>query len=492
MNNILKLGVIITMIILLVCSVVGCQNTPKQKVIQSKGGDLNDVINALPTEEYVVEVPATWKHRLSSRDGLVFVEIDADIELPEIDEYPIVQVEKIDLTEAWLKDFIIRLSNGKKVYDYKDENKYTKHEIEEIIISLKRELADLTSGSNSGDTTEQERIELLREKEAIIATWEEYYKEAPEVFEHKEKIVKYSPDNNGTLQFYGSVDLGKNEMAYVNVSKTDEGGYVIINNRDDNVGELVGSSTILSNLNNITTSVDDAINVGKDFLKMLGEDDFEPALILSGYMRDLNNLNAKMDELPQCYHIYFTRSVEGVHTTYRNTKMDAFLLNGRMSEKIAVMEQYAPFWPQESIEMLITDSGVNYFRWEMPTKQTEVLSSNVQVLPFDEIQRIFEEQMLIEGIWTNPADANIISREIVINKVVLGMMQVRQKDTYDGLIMIPTWNFYGYENCKYEEHTESIVSLDKNNLYAAERFEGHSFLTINAIDGSIINPVLGY
>lgn len=481
------------MLSLLALLPLGCQKTPEHNTVPNKGENtLNDAIAESPVETNVISAPEIWQHEFGSKDGTFSIVIDASVELPETTYYPVARVKKIDLSETWLKGFINRLSNGSKVYEYKDENMYTKSEIEEIIINIRRELSDPNSDLNSANLSEESRAELIKEKEADIKVWEEYYKTAPETFELVEKEVKYSLNNTGRQQFSCGIDLGKNKLAYVNISKTDEGGYIVISNYDDQVGEILYSSSNLENLNNIGISVDEAMTIGSDYLKALGEEGFAPSLVLSGYMRDLNNPDAEMTDLPQCYHIYYTRSVEGVKTTYRNTSMDAFLMNGRMAEKAAVMEQYAPFWPQESVEMAITDSGVNYLRWEMPSEYTGLLNTNVQLLSFDEIQRIFETQMLVEGLWTDPSDSNVISREIVITRVILGMMQVREKDTYDGLLMVPTWNFYGYEIYTYAEPVEGGYELDEDNKYVNDQLYGHSFLTINAIDGSIINPVLGY
>jgi|GEM_PF-2300568 hypothetical protein len=472
---------------------LGCQETPEYNAVPNKGeSTLNDAIAAAPVEQNSLGAPETWQHKFGNKDGTIYIVVDASIELPETQCYPVARVKKVDLTETWLKDFILKLGNGSKVYEYKDETMYTKNEVEEIIINLKRQIADPNSDLNGANLSAESRSELIKEKEDEIKAWEEYYKVAPETFEGLEKEVKYSLNNTGRQQFSCSMDLGKENPAYISVSRTDEGGYVVISNHDAQVGEILYSSHDFENLDNIAMNVDQAITLGLDFLEDLGEKDFSASLILGGYLRDRNNPNALMEELPQCYHIYYTRSVEGVKTTYRTTNMDAFLMNGRMAEKAAVMEQYAPFWPQESVEMIITDSGIQHVRWEMPTQQAEMLNTNVQLLSFDEIQRIFETQMTIEGLWTNPADTGIISREIVITRIALGMMQIREKDTYDGLLMVPTWNFFGYETYTYAAPVEGGYNLDAENKYVNDQLAGHSFLTINAIDGSIINPVLGY
>lgn len=479
---------------LLICfGGAGCQKTPEKSLVGNKGEDtLSQAIAATPGAQLPLEAPATWTHTFGSSDGAFSIVVDAAVELPDAGNYPVAKVRKIDLTEAWLKNFIQRLSNGGKVYQFKDETMYTKSEIEEILINLRREQSDPSSDFNSANLTEEERAARAQEIEEDLRLWLEAYEAAPETYALVEQPIKYSQSNTGRQQFSCSLDLGKDTLAYVSVSRSEAGGYVVIANQDPTVGQILSTTEDLQKLDKLAIHPDEAANLGLDFLKSLGEENFAPALVLGGYMQDPGNPNAPREEQPQCYQIFFTRSVEGVNTTYRNTSMDAFLMNGRMVEKAAIMEQYAPFWPQESVEMIITDTGVQYVRWEMPTEQVEVCNTNVALLPFSEIQQIFETQMMVEGLWTNPADMDVIAREIVITKVTLGMMQIREKNTRDGLLMVPTWNFQGYEIYTYAAPVPGGYILDENNQYVNDQLAGHSFLSINAIDGSIINPILGY
>lgn len=472
---------------------MGCQKTPEKSLVGNKGEDaLSQAIAATPGAQLPLEAPATWTHTFGSSDGAFSIVIDAGVELPDAGSYPVAKVKKIDLTEAWLKNFLQRLSNGGKVYQFKDETVYTKSEIEEILINLRRELSDPSSDLNSANLTEEARAARAQEIEEDLRLWLEAYEAAPETYALVEQPIEYSEDNAGGQQFSCSLDLGKDTLAYVSVSRSEAGGYVVIANQDPTVGQILSTTEDLQKLDKLTITPDEAANLGLDFLRSLGEEDFAPALVLGGYMQDPGDPNAPREAQPQCYQIFFTRSVEGVRTTYRNASMDAILAAGRTAEKAAVMEQYAPLWPQESIEMIITDTGVQQLRWEMPTEQVEVCNTNVALLPFSEIQRIFETQMLVEGLWRNPADSDIIAREIVITRVTLGMMQIREKNTRDGLWMVPTWNFQGYEIYTYAAPVPGGYILDENNQYVNDQLAGHSFLSINAIDGSVINPILGY
>lgn len=151
---------------LLVCfGGMGCQKTPEKSLVGNKGEDaLSQAIAATPGAQLPLAAPATWTHTFGSNDGAFSIVIDAAVELPDAGNYPVAKVRKIDLTEAWLKNFIQRLSNEGKVYQFKDETMYTKSEIEEILINLRREQSDPSSDFNSANLTEEERAARARNR----------------------------------------------------------------------------------------------------------------------------------------------------------------------------------------------------------------------------------------------------------------------------------------------------------------------------------------
>lgn len=106
---------------------LGCQETPEYNAVPNKGeSTLNDAIAAAPVEQNSLGAPEEWQHKFGNKDGTISIVVDASIELPETQCYPVARVKKVDLTETWLKNFILKLGNGSKVYEYKDETMYTK------------------------------------------------------------------------------------------------------------------------------------------------------------------------------------------------------------------------------------------------------------------------------------------------------------------------------------------------------------------------------
>lgn len=213
-------------------------------------------------------------------------------------------------------------------------------------------------------------------------------------------------------------------------------------------------------------------------LEQLGFENMQLSLACSAYQDAL--MQETITDAPQCYVFYFTRNVQGVPITYQESRLDSD----------ALAEQYAPYWGQESVRVAVDDSGLVEFYWAAPMETKEVRNANVELLPFGEIQKIFQENIARNVDFINE-NTEVIHRDFHINRIVLGLTKVREKDAQNGFTLIPTWSFFGYEVDRYGKADEGGYVLDENNEHKEESV-GRSFLTINAIDGSIIDPKLGY
>lgn len=473
---------------------VACQPTPEKPAVQSKGdGTLEQRIAADEKPPAKYEAPNRWTDTIYSKADKITVEIDADISVPETDTYPVVRIEKYELSKKWVMGLVGRLSKDGKTYSYKNELMLTKSDVSEIIQQLMDDMADPNSNINSTRFSEEERARLKMEREQEIEGWQSFYKKAPDKFETKEIPIMFESDNAGGKYFDCGINMGYKNMTELNISQFSEtGGEVLINISDGvDTGEILRYTDDFTKRNNLEMTPDEAAALGLDFIKKMDDGVFTASLIRAGYMKMGESKNDVTD-YPECYVIDYTRSCENVPTTYRDAENDMSLINERMNEKLVKQNQYAPYLAQESIKLVITDKGVTAAVWTMPTMNADTINKNVELLPFDNIQEIFKKQMSVEGLITNPYGTGIVSRKIVITKAVLGMSQIREKNTENGLIMIPTWSFFGYEVYTFDGQQAGGYKLNENNEYINDQLHGHSFLTINAIDGSIINPLVGY
>lgn len=127
------------------------------------------------------------------------------------------------------------------------------------------------------------------------------------------------------------------------------------------------------------------------------------------------------------------------------------------------------YWPYESITLTFDEGGLVSFQWENPQIISDWKEEDVFLLPFGEIQEIFEEM-----IMTN-LEPKGISGEIKVDEICLGYMRVDSDETEEGFgLLIPVWDFIG------------TVPENQAAMLGVEAQSRVSYLTINAMDGTII------
>ena len=476
------------LLLTLAALLAACQPTPEEEPVVNKGdGTLEEAIaaEALPPARY--EAPETL--RLDPFGTETFqVVVDAEVCVPDVERYPIVEVVLRTITTDWARDMMRKMANGEKVYTYQSEIAASKEQIEGEITLLQQQLANPDAYLPAG-ADEQTRAAAEKEWRELLEAWETLYQEAPDTFERQE-IDLNTVDFDLMGQMTGAVDFGKEREAYLSVIKWQDspGGNVEFNNLDDGVGLPFNfdMDSDLTDLNDVTISAEEAVQIGLDYLAQLGETDFAPALIVAGYCDPRSSENIKpMEEWPQCYQIQFTRSVAGVPATYREGHYDALLT--AVDEK----ERYAPDYPQESIEMDIRDSGVNYMNWSTPSELGRTLNENVALMPFEQVVERFCDQILYSATPVIGEDNSVTKKTLYIDRIELGMVRALQRGSVEEWVMVPAWTFFGRTVLQYAGPEPGGYPLNENNEYVSE-MPGYSYLILNAVDGSVYDPAVGY
>ena len=461
-----------------------CQPTPEEDVVVNKGdGALEEAIaaEALPPARY--EAPETL--RLDPFGTETFqVVVDAEVCVPDVERYPIVEVVLRTVTADWARDMMYKMADGKTIHTYQNEVPTTKEQIEGEITLLQQQLANPDAYLPAG-ADEQTRAAAEKEWRELLEAWETLYQEAPDTFEPR-KVDMSDAAFRTVPEFRGAVDFGKQRETYLSVTGG-AWGIVEFNNLDDGVGLPFNfdMDSDLTDLNDVTISAEEAVQIGLDFLAQLGETDFAPALIVAGYCDPGGDDPGPIKEWPQCYQIQFTRSVAGVPATYREGHYDALLT--AVDEK----ERYAPDYPQESIEMDIRDSGVNYMNWSTPSELGRTLNENVALMPFEQVVERFCDQILYSATPAVGETDSVIKKTLHIDRIELGMVRALQRGSVEEWVMVPAWTFFGRTVLQYAGPEPGGYPLNENNEYVSE-MPGYSYLILNAVDGSVYDPAVGY
>jgi len=158
----------------------------------------------------------------------------------------------------------------------------------------------------------------------------------------------------------------------------------------------------------------------------------------------------------------FTPAVNGAAMTY------TYRTNVESTE-------YNRYWNYERCYILVDERGVAALEYNDICKPDEVTVQACSLLPFEKIIEIFEKMVLIVD---NNADSLNRDQTYSITSIRLGMVSVPEQNG-EGGYMVPCWDFMGdpFALSEFPEFWQDMGwSLDGS----------HSFLTINAIDGSII------
>ena len=95
-----------------------CQKTPEELVVQNKNdGELEQKINATDIQETPNILPEYFSESIETDDGYLRVNIDAVTVLPEVNTYPVVEIESMEITQEWADKIIFSLIGDAMLYE---------------------------------------------------------------------------------------------------------------------------------------------------------------------------------------------------------------------------------------------------------------------------------------------------------------------------------------------------------------------------------------
>ena len=150
-------------------------------------------------------------------------------------------------------------------------------------------------------------------------------------------------------------------------------------------------------------------------------------------------------------------------------------------------------WELENIYLDVGKNGILSFDWTSPSTRPVVRQAESTLLPFEEIAAIADTMLpeviqgpdgrvLVEVDQYNGFDTRM---DVDITKVSLSLMRIRDKGSLQGTI-VPVWDFWGTSDW-YDAEPNAYGYQEKGMNY-----EFQPMLTLNAVDGTVVNRQLGY
>ncbi len=147
---------------------------------------------------------------------------------------------------------------------------------------------------------------------------------------------------------------------------------------------------------------------------------------------------------------------------------------------------------------MLDNEGVYLFQWDHPFRVKALEQAAASLCPWENIAEIIDNMLGVKQFWQDEYDrddANIIGRRIEINRIELGYMQVLREANSSEQVYIPVWNVCGRLVYRYGSSDGCVWMLDESNervITTGNDRDFYSLLTINALDGSIIDAAQGY
>lgn len=312
----------------------------------------------------------------------------------------------------------------------KNINDRSKEQIEQELIETKQFLADVNGGKY--DYQGPDLVEMYKNESAEnIARLEEEYQNAQDTAIDPDPVsYEFVPDQHGNwLHIYATYSDGTTGEVYV---------YKPL---DKNA---TTSDNLLSFYRNDKRKPE-------EFIKLLLNEESNRFELVKSEARD----NGKEILI----YAYSQRQIPVTITESQE-------LGGATTSE----ELYSPVFSPEIFQFVMNAGVIESFLWRNPCSITE-RNGAVDLLPFDQIYETFKKQIFLR-------DYGAEKLRLIINDIKLGYYYLPQKDSNNKYLLVPVWDFIG------------IKEDDKGNFWGIG--EEGSFLTINAIDGTIINRLLGY
>lgn len=517
----MKRIIAMTMVGVLVVTLAGCAENPEKSVVQEKNMEKmleqaeskDDTSSYEQVREEVEKEYETYKTQIRDKKMKVTVDVDAKVEIPEVQKLSVYRVSQRKISQDFLDKVRKALTPDITYYDGRKEDARTKSVVAAEIKGVERWLAE---AKKSKDTA------MVEEYNEELRELKEDYKTAPDQVnltdypsDNKIQSIKKLFDSDPKDTFYSWLhELHGSGDVFYGVSDGKDGSrHKLFMQNSENYGNCL---RYVSGKNGQADHIY-AADVGSDIPYMVpkGEGQ-EPDFTKSGIEAEKGQpFTAKcVDNEPltlseeeaeekaetlleqlglsdyQCYEKGLCSQLAGEMNSgeefqYRDVyrfmflrKLDNVFVNNltgfKFSDGWQGTEYVKKMWESEAVVVAVNDSGIVDFYYLSPLDIDKTVVEKSRIKSFDEIRDTFEKMVVIENAIKESGNEQDAKVSIKVTDVKLVYSRISEKNSFDTGLVVPVWNFEGTTVDEFGDQRTGTV------------------LSINSIDGSVINQELGY
>ena len=433
-------------------------------------------------------IPETYQYEATGRDGAFTVKVDAPITIPDGDKMPICRVKAANFSQEQV-DFW-----WKELVGDAEMMQWPRYQSKEDIA---QSIEDLQELMKDPEELERQRLLSVEEAQEELDRLKEIYPTARMAGEDLpcygklEEIIDYEDREQqsgrklSTYTGFSAYEKGIPwEGKMINVTNnSDLKEPVTVKDKKGAVSYTVaplrfasihfthnGSSSTHGRfgvLSPIALPLD--ANAESDKEALVG---LSPQAALESVQSLLDRTNSQMivdrlffmegplyqdeteTDIRYAYYIHCARKVAGI-----------FVADSGYGSRTPGNAATAATWGYERMSFQVDRDGIAEMSWTAPLDVLETVNADAALLPFAQIQEIFEKMVMVKYE---------LSREdsFEIDRIELSLQRIADQNSYENGLLVPVWNFY-----KKEELLHGIVVP--------------SVLSINAVDGTVIDLEFG-
>ncbi len=447
--------------ILALVFLLACVPTPEEEIVTNKAeGRLEELIDTDAVEAYASEdetrslrsrlgAPETVKEELTDHvwGGTLHIDIDAAVEIPDVTAIPVCSIGQRQFSAAE-KEHIVQSILGDGPYYEFNRSIAERDMLKKTIERYQNYIEHLW---NSPNGTQEEKQSWVNDAEVE----RNQYVRALQKLEVDETMYPWTGSFSDARIY--PADIDNSEVAITESVSYTATGYTFVSSYlpQHPIRTDVEQQAVQTALNWLSERFD-AVFVPMSISRMEDADGFD---------------GQRFDQSHSTYIIELLPAYNGIvcYPGYTNHGSDTAV------QSAGFEMDYTMNLPKERIELYLCDGEVVLFNWENAMELLGTENENVTLLPFLKIMELFRSHIFL-NYYLDKIDGKEDEQTLRVRSIRLCYALLRKPDSNEYYLM-PVWDFamdngWG-EDGAWHDHTECVLS-------------------INAVDGSVIDRQVGY
>ena len=416
------------------------------------------------------------------------VEISADVTVPVTDHLSIYRVSAAEFSQDMVERAFIKFCGDTAMYDYGNLFK-TRQTIQDRIDSMQNDLDNNDSPDGPGDDAWRAdyAAEIAKLKAELLTARDDLGDPIVSA-----RLVNQETSDNGTQDVFNAVNAPqapwnrefhvRNNVRYTageQASSTsgestiplrsEAGIYYYDTSRVSAEQYKLRDVTAQAQIAELKTTPKEAMDRVSALFETLNIENMRPFRVY------LTSDSDTGDTGHYAYYVEARRTVGGVEVQSPFNRSYIGSFDGGKE------------WAYETLEVQLDDGGLLGFSWVSPLTVGETEVERANLLPFSSILTVAKNML---GVVNEPLEADLETYSactLTIDHITLSLQRISDANSIESGLLIPVWNFYGQEHYQLSGGTE--VQRASNEPVGLRE---EPYLSVNAIDGSVISKAQGF